>query len=253
MFFAPGNERKEAEFTTEAVRRGTKEFLLKYSAPTSLSAKARPLDNFITVISLHSGSEGEKYVRDYLRENQWYGKVIFVSNEDNEHLNAMCAADMGMIYDGQMCSAAAACHLPNMNLINMRMHQLYYHDLFNRFWSDMNIIADNTVYPEMIGNEVWFGKIADTLAQWYVKPDVRFDMIRKFDGFLQEGMSYRKPDRNVVRTKEIVLSDGQAYKEYMDPMHVAATNMWRDIERYELFGKNCHSHASLRTSFNANL
>lgn len=48
----------------------------------------------------------------------------------------------------------------------------------------MNIIADNTVYPELIGGEVWFGKIADTLAQWYVKPDVRFDMIRKYDGFL---------------------------------------------------------------------
>lgn len=69
IFFAPGNERREAEFTTEAVRRGVKEFLLKYSAPTSLSAKARPLANFVTVISLHSGSEGEKYVREYLKEN----------------------------------------------------------------------------------------------------------------------------------------------------------------------------------------
>jgi hypothetical protein len=43
--------------------------LLKYSAPTSLSAKALPLENFVTVISLHSGSEGEKYVREYLKNN----------------------------------------------------------------------------------------------------------------------------------------------------------------------------------------
>jgi hypothetical protein len=56
---------------------------LKYSAPTSLSAKARPLDNFVTVISLHAGSEGEKFVREHLRNNEWYGKVIFVSNEEN--------------------------------------------------------------------------------------------------------------------------------------------------------------------------
>lgn len=100
IFFAPGNERNEAEFSTENARRGIKEFLLKYSAPTSLSAKARPLDNFVTVISLHSGSEGEKYVREYLKENPWHGKIIFVSNEDNEHLDAMCAADFGIIYDG---------------------------------------------------------------------------------------------------------------------------------------------------------
>jgi hypothetical protein len=63
----------------ENCRRGVKEFLLKFSAPTSMSAKARHLDNFVTVISLHSGSEGEKYARDFLKENQWYGKVIFVN------------------------------------------------------------------------------------------------------------------------------------------------------------------------------
>ena len=80
IFFAPGNETNEAEFSVENVRKGVKEFLLKYSAPTSLSPKALPLENFVTVISLHAGSNGEKYVREYLRENQWYGKVIFVSD-----------------------------------------------------------------------------------------------------------------------------------------------------------------------------
>lgn len=52
------------------------------------------------MISLHSGSEGEKYVREYLRENNWFGKVIFVSEVDNKHIEAMCAADMGVLYDG---------------------------------------------------------------------------------------------------------------------------------------------------------
>ena len=177
IFFAPGNEHSEAEFSTENARRGIKEFLLKYSAPTSLSAKARPLDNFVTVISLHSGSEGEKFVREHLRNNEWYGKVVFVTNEDNQHLDAMCASDLGIIYDGQMVSSAAACHLPTMDLIKMRMHHHWYHDLFNRWWNDMNIIADNGVYPELIGGEAWFGKIADTLGEWYVKPDTRYQMI----------------------------------------------------------------------------
>jgi hypothetical protein len=63
----------------ENVRKGIKEFLLKYSAPTSLSAKASPLDNFVTVMSLQSGSEGERYAREYLRESPWHGKVVFVS------------------------------------------------------------------------------------------------------------------------------------------------------------------------------
>jgi len=214
IFYAPGNEANEAEFTCENTRRGVKEFLLKYSAPTSLSPKARTLDNFVTVISVHSGSDGERYVREFLKNNEWYGKVVFVSNEDNEHLDALCAADLGIIYDGQMVSAAAACHLPTMNLIKMRMHHQWYHDLFNRWWNDMNIIADNNVYPEIIGGEAWFGKIADTLGEWYVKPDTRYNMIRKFDGFIQEGMSYKDINRSEVTSRDLILSDGQAYNVY---------------------------------------
>ncbi len=45
-----------------------KEFLLKYSSPTSLSPKALPLDgNFATILSLHKGSSGEEYAKEYLR------------------------------------------------------------------------------------------------------------------------------------------------------------------------------------------
>jgi len=80
IFLAPGNELSEAQFTMESARRGVKEFLLKYSAPTSMSAKAKPLSNFTTVISLHEGSAGEKYVKEYLAEHAWHGQVIFVSN-----------------------------------------------------------------------------------------------------------------------------------------------------------------------------
>ena len=214
IFFAPGNELKEAQFTTESTRKGIREFLLKYSAPTSLAPKARPLENFVTVISTHSGSAGEQHVKNYVKENGWMGKVIWVSSDDGQHLDAMCASDYGIIYDGQMVSSAAACHLPTMNLLNMRMHHQWYNDLFNRWWNDMNIIADNNVYPEIIGGEAWFGKIADTLGSWYLNPDTRYVMMRKFDGFIAEGMSYKDIDRSKVTTRDIILNDGRAYNVY---------------------------------------
>ena len=222
----------EATFCAENVRKGIKEFLLKYSAPTSMSAKARPLDNFVTVISTHTGSEGERYIKEHVKDNEWFGNVVFVSNDDNEYLNAMCASDLGIIYNGQMVSSAAACHLPTMDLIEMRMHHQFYHDLFNRWWNDMNIIADRNVYPELIGGEAWHGKIADTLAEWYVKPDTRYQMIRNFDSFVQEAMPYKPIDRSVVKTRDIMLNDGNAYDVYMDPMKVAAKKMWQDAEAY---------------------
>jgi hypothetical protein len=122
IFVAPGNEVNEAEFSMENVRKGVKEFLLKYSAPTSLSPRAPSLDKYVTVISVHKGSPGEKYVRDALKEREWHGRVIVVDNTDNEHINAMAASDLGIVYDGQMVGAAAVCHLPTMILIKMRMH-----------------------------------------------------------------------------------------------------------------------------------
>lgn len=245
IFFAPGNEKNEAEFCLENVRKGVKEFLLKYSAPTSLSPKALPMDMFATVISLHEGSEGAQYVREQLRENGWTGRVIFTSNEDNEHLNAMCAADFGIMYDGQMVSSAAACHLPTMDLINMRMNHMWYNDLFNRFWADMNIIANNAVIPELQGGQAWFGKIADSLAEWYIKPDTRYEMIAKFDGKIAEGMSYKPVDRTQVRTRDLVI-DGQTYNQYCDPHFVAASHMWRDIQAYQHHGEPCHNLDALK-------
>lgn len=122
IFVAPGNEASEAQFCMENLRKGVKEFLLKYSAPTSMSPKALPLeDNFVTIISTHKGSDGEKYVEDYLCDHGWHGKLIQVTNEGNAHYDAMAASDFGFVYDGQMVSAANALHLPVNCLMDMRM------------------------------------------------------------------------------------------------------------------------------------
>lgn len=147
----------------------------------------------------------------------------------------MCAADVGIIHDGQMVSSAAACHLPTMDLFKMEWHHQWYHDLFNRWWNDMNIIANRNVVPELIGGEAWFGKVADTLAEWYVKPDHRYVMMRNFEGFVSEAMSYKPIDRTKVRTRDIIL-DGNAYDIYMDPFSVACRKIWADMQAYEEHG-----------------
>lgn len=101
IFIAPGNEKSEVEFCLENLRKGVKEFLLKYSSPTSLSPKALPLDgNFVTVLSLHKGSDGEEYAKNYIRDHEWTGKLVIVTNEYNQHYDAMASSNFGFIYDG---------------------------------------------------------------------------------------------------------------------------------------------------------
>lgn len=237
VFFAPGNELKEAEFCLDSVRKGVREFLLKYSAPTSLSPKAPALDQYTTIISVQHGSEAETFIRSQLQEKEWLGHVILVNNEHNEHLTAMASSDMGIIYDGQLIASAAACHLPTMVLANLRMHHQWFSDLYNRWWTPMNIIADNNIYPELIGGEAWHGKIADTLAEWYVKPEIRYDMVRKMEYFLKDSMSFKPLDRNVVRSRDLVV-DREPYDEFKDPFRQIAHHLWRDIQAYELRTKS---------------
>lgn len=178
IFIAPGNEQAEVEFTMEQLRRGVKEFLLKYSSPTSLSPQAAPLETgFVTILSLHAGSPGEKWVREYLQKNEWKGKLIIVTDENNVHYNAMAASDFGFIHDGQMVSSANALHLPVNCMFDMRMNQQFYQDFFNRWWNDMNLLADQPINPELIGGQCWWGKICDTLAESYIKPQERFRTI----------------------------------------------------------------------------
>ena len=160
------------------MRKGVKEFLLKYSSPTSLNAKALPLDkNFVTIISVHKGTEGAAHVKEYLSKNEWTGRYIVVTNENGEHYDAMASSDFGFIFDGQMVSSANALHLPTNAIINMRMHHHFFNAHYNRWWNDMNIVADNNVNKELIGGEVWWGKICDTLAENYIKPEARFQNI----------------------------------------------------------------------------
>ena len=87
-----------------------------------MSPKAPPKDHYTTIISLQKGSKTEEFVHHLLKEKEWFGRVIFVSNENNEHIDAMAASDFGIIYDGQLVSSAAACHLPTMVLVKMRQH-----------------------------------------------------------------------------------------------------------------------------------
>ena len=85
-----------------------------------------------------------------------------------------------------------------MVVYNMRMHHHWYHDLYNRWWNNMNIIADKNIYPEIVGGEAWYGKFCDTLGEWYVRPETRYEMIRQWEFFIKDSMSYRSIDRSKV-------------------------------------------------------
>jgi len=188
IFVNLGNLAPEVEFSFEHTRKGLEEFFLKYSAPTSLSPIAKPRNKFRTVVSLQEGSSGADKFKDLAGEFGWPNGTIHVSDLENEHIEAMAASDFGISYDGQIVGQAAVCQLPTLILFNMRMHHQYYHDLFNRWQNNMNLIADKDIYPELIGGQAWYGKICDSLGEWYVKPGTRYELIEQWEYFIKDSL-----------------------------------------------------------------
>ena len=101
----------------------------------------------------------------------------------------------------------------------------------------MVIIADNNIYPELIGSQAWYGKICDTLGEWYLKPGIRWDMVRKWEPFVKEALprtGFTEVPTGV--TDAIVLSDGAEYHEFSDPFNLMARKAWIDIQGYDMRG-----------------
>lgn len=152
----------------------------------------------------------------------------------------MAASDIGLVHDGQMVSSATALHLPTLVLFDMRMHHQWYNQYLNRFWNEMNVNANNMLWPEVIGGEVWEGRIAEMIAEWYVKPDTRYEFIRKWEYLLKDSLCYKNLDRSVVRSRDLVLADGQSYDVFQDPFKVVADKLWTDIKEHKLATGNLH-------------
>ena len=157
---------------------------------------------------------------------------IVSGDDEASYVGGMAASDAGFVYDGELVGAAAVAHLPIGILINMRMHHQWYHDLFNRWTNSMNIIADNNIYPELIGGEAWFGKITDTLAEWYLYPGRRYDQVRKWERFLKDAMAYKKIDRQVHSQSRDIIGSGEAVDEFEDPDYLLGTQMMAQIDKY---------------------
>ncbi len=98
----------------------------------------------------------------------------------------------------------------------------------------MNIIADRDIYPELIGGQCWKGKITDSLGQWYLTPQTRYEFISKWDYFLKESLPRADGEEPGARKfGEIIYTDGKDYVEYLDPIYLSANKIWNDVQQYQ--------------------
>jgi hypothetical protein len=163
VFLAPGNTLKENKYTLEAFRKGYNEFIYRHSYPTSLSHYAPPKDMFKLVISVQKGTESEQYVREFLKTAEYQTDVIIVTDEHNEHFDAMASSDFGCVYNGQLVASAAVLNLHCFTMQNMNDLHYFWHTWENRWLNELNVNADRPAVKEYAAGEFWFGKICEEL------------------------------------------------------------------------------------------
>ena len=99
-----GNTIYENTFCLEAFRLGYKEFILQNSYPTSLSHYAAPKSSFKLVITIQKDTESEQYIRNYLSKHEFETDYVVVTNEDNEHFDAICVSYFKLNYSRLLTS-----------------------------------------------------------------------------------------------------------------------------------------------------
>ena len=132
-----------------------------------------------------------------------------------------------------MIGQACVCHLPTMILLEMRLRHQFYHNMHNRWWNKMLLIADKAIYPELIATQAWYGKICDTLAEWYLNPPTRAELIVAWDNFVRQAMCYKPVNHKIVPERSIMV-EGAPVDEFSDPMHVIAKHALKFAEEYEM-------------------
>lgn len=73
-------------------------------------------------------------------------------------------------------------------------------------------------------------------------------MIKRWEYFIKDALSYKSLDRSLVRSKYLMLKDGQSYDEFKDPFKQVAHHLWKDMQNYELKSKQCTDFEALSTS-----
>jgi hypothetical protein len=60
-------------------------------------------------------------------------------------------------------------------------------------------------------------------------------------------MSFKPLDRSKVRTRDLILDDGQSYDQYYDPFLLTARHIISDIDQYQLnIGSASNDFSSLK-------
>lgn len=141
ILLAPGNTTAKVDFMFKNAGQG----VAKFFTDSTISSYGK--DNFSVLVISTGNKKADDAITAKVRSMPGSVKPILVSEQDR--YGALCAADYGIVSDGETSVEAAACQLPATVVNEMSIGHAYIANVLNVYESPLNISVERMGYHEL--------------------------------------------------------------------------------------------------------
>lgn len=182
--------------------------------------------NFTIIVSAQEGQEQQ--VSNKVQGNKWGIKVI-VAKEQDKHA-AMCAADFGVAFNGEIVSECAACQLPVVTIDNMSLPQAYFTSLYNSWSSDLNVTISGEVYEDLYSTGATPHILHNKMKKHYADPRYRYYYAKRLKDIVFN-MVPKVGGEKEVNGKELAIHTN-VFTKHGFTENIIAEKILRAVEKY---------------------
>jgi hypothetical protein len=102
----------------------------------------------------------------------------------------------------------------------------YFMLLYNNWNNDLNITVNGEIFPELTGQN-FPEKVAEIWEEWYRKPKVRYEYIKKLTNVIPKML----PESS--ETSNEIIQEGLEFKRFANPKSVISSQLVSFIEAYD--------------------
>lgn len=217
LFLWPGNKNSEVQWSLPILNSTVNSFVSQHAEPWNATPGSPSIDQFCVVIPAHD--QVIQRVNSIVQNLGWKCRVVVLEGEEQKR-SAQAGSDYAIAYNGETSFENLVNQLPTINIENMGFLEYYFVLAWNRFNSDLNIIADGDLFPEIIKDQANPVKLVQLLNAWHESPAKKFWPLQGYENVLHKMLP--------MKVREMGMG---THHEYYSPEVLTAQTVWEFIQQ----------------------
>ena len=180
--------------------------------------------------------EDETFIKiiEAFRQTGMSVKFIF-GNRDNDRYEAMAAADLGAVTNGDSVFEAATFQLPTVIMDHVSGYNGYMSLMFNVFNSEINWLVNGQILPELSLRN-FSGKLVEFWLLWLEKPHLKIEIANRF---YKSIFSLLPSEKSVSYESSKEHKSGDGYQVCLNPELVIQDCLDSKIKSFKHLKETC--------------